>query len=115
MRPRTRRSSNCLVAARPAERLDGTMQDAFPLDEVRAARARARRMSDSALRDEVVELAQALIRIDTSNPPGNETPAAELLAEHLRGAGADCELLGPDPARLNLVAQGSAAAGRDPR
>ena len=23
---------NCLVAARPAERLDGTMQDAFPLD-----------------------------------------------------------------------------------
>ena len=26
---------NCLVAARPAERLDGTMQDAFPLDAVR--------------------------------------------------------------------------------
>ena len=26
---------NCLVAARPAERLDGTMQDAFPVDAVR--------------------------------------------------------------------------------
>lgn len=26
---------NCLVAARPAERLDGTMQDAFPIEEVR--------------------------------------------------------------------------------
>ena len=26
---------NCLVAARPAERLDGTVQDAFPVDEVR--------------------------------------------------------------------------------
>jgi D-aminopeptidase len=26
---------NCLVAARPAERLDGTMQDAFPVDVVR--------------------------------------------------------------------------------
>ena len=26
---------NCLVAARPAERLDGSMQDAFPIDEVR--------------------------------------------------------------------------------
>ena len=62
-------------------------------------------MSDSALRDEVVELAQALIRLDTSNPPGNETPAAELLAEYLRGAGAECELIGPDPARLNLVAR----------
>ena len=71
-------------------------------------------MSDPALRDEVVELAQALIRLDTSNPPGNETPAAELLAEHLRGAGVDCELIGPDPARLNL-SRGSGAAGRDRR
>ena len=26
---------NCLVAATPAERLDGTMQDAFPIDRVR--------------------------------------------------------------------------------
>ncbi len=26
---------NCLVAARPAERLDGTMQEAFPIDAVR--------------------------------------------------------------------------------
>ena len=26
---------NCLVAARPAERLDGTMQDAFPTEAVR--------------------------------------------------------------------------------
>ena len=62
-------------------------------------------MSDSKLREEVVELARALIRIDTSNPPGNETPAAELLAEHLRAAGAECELIGPDPTRLNLVAR----------
>ena len=26
---------NCLVAAKPAERLDGTMQDAFPVDRAR--------------------------------------------------------------------------------
>jgi D-aminopeptidase len=31
---------NCLVAARPAERLDGTMQDAFPVDLVRELAAR---------------------------------------------------------------------------
>ena len=30
---------NCLVAARPAERLDGTMQEAFPIDAVRKATA----------------------------------------------------------------------------
>jgi D-aminopeptidase len=33
---------NCLVAARPAERLDGTLQDGFPVERVRAlARERA--------------------------------------------------------------------------
>jgi acetylornithine deacetylase/succinyl-diaminopimelate desuccinylase-like protein len=68
-------------------------------------------MNDSRLREEVVGLAQELIRLDTSNPPGNETPAAELLAEYLRGAGVDCELLGPDPARLNLVARISGNGG----
>jgi acetylornithine deacetylase/succinyl-diaminopimelate desuccinylase-like protein len=62
-------------------------------------------VSDSGLRDEVVELAQALIRVDTSNPPGSETPAAELLAAYLNAAGIDCELIGPDPERLNLVAR----------
>jgi acetylornithine deacetylase/succinyl-diaminopimelate desuccinylase-like protein len=62
-------------------------------------------MADPGLRDEVVELARELIRVDTSNPPGNETPAAELLAAYLRRAGVEPELVGPDPDRLNLVAR----------
>ena len=62
-------------------------------------------MTDAGLRDEVVGLAQALIRLDTSNPPGNETPAAQLLADYLGAAGVECELVGPDPERLNLVAR----------
>ena len=62
-------------------------------------------MSDPDLREEVVGLARELIRFDTSNPPGNETPAAEQLAAYLRGAGVECELVGPDPTRLNLVAR----------
>ena len=32
---------NCLLAARPAERLDGSMQDRFPVERVRAAASRA--------------------------------------------------------------------------
>jgi acetylornithine deacetylase/succinyl-diaminopimelate desuccinylase-like protein len=44
-----------------------------------------------ALEQEVVDLARALVRLDTSNPPGNETPAAELLADHLAAAGAEIE------------------------
>jgi acetylornithine deacetylase/succinyl-diaminopimelate desuccinylase-like protein len=62
-------------------------------------------MGEPDLREEVVGLARDLIRLDTSNPPGNETPAAELLATYLRPAGLECELIGPDPARLNLVAR----------
>ncbi len=69
-----------------------------PAEAPRAAAA-------AGLEPEVVELARALIRVDTSNPPGRETPAAELLAEYLRGAGLEPELIGPDPERLNLVAR----------
>jgi acetylornithine deacetylase/succinyl-diaminopimelate desuccinylase-like protein len=54
---------------------------------------------------EAVALLQELIRIDTSNPPGNEERAQELLAETLSGAGFDCELLAAEPGRPNLVAR----------
>lgn len=36
---------------------------------------------------EPVELLRELLRIDTTNPPGNEGPAAELLESHLQAAG----------------------------
>ena len=57
------------------------------------------------LRDEVLELARRLIALDTSNPPGAETAAAELLGSYLRANGVESELCGPDPERLNLVAR----------
>src|SRR6185503_2001026 len=43
--------------------------------------------------------------IDTANPPGNEQPAQELLAETLTEAGFECELLTAEPGRPNLVAR----------
>jgi acetylornithine deacetylase/succinyl-diaminopimelate desuccinylase-like protein len=54
---------------------------------------------------EATELLQRLIRIDTSNPPGNERPAQEMLHELLSGAGFECELAARDPERPNLVAR----------
>ncbi len=57
------------------------------------------------LQDEAVGLLRDLIRIDTSNPPGNETAAAELVASYLAESGVASELIGPDPARLNLIAR----------
>jgi acetylornithine deacetylase/succinyl-diaminopimelate desuccinylase-like protein len=52
-----------------------------------------------------VELLRELLRIDTSNPPGRETPAAQLLARYLEDNGVECELVYRDPARANLVAR----------
>ena len=54
---------------------------------------------------EAIELLQRLLRINTINPPGNERPAQEPLASHLRGAGLEVTLVGDDPARPNLVAR----------
>ena len=54
---------------------------------------------------EVVELLQELLRLDTTNPPGNETPAAELLGAYLEANGVACELYAKEPERANLVAR----------
>jgi acetylornithine deacetylase/succinyl-diaminopimelate desuccinylase-like protein len=54
---------------------------------------------------EVVDLLQRLIRVDTTNPPGNETAAAEVLREYLEAAGVECELYAKVPERANLVAR----------
>ncbi len=58
-----------------------------------------------SLREEATELLQRLIKLDTVNPPGNETPAAELLRDYLEDAGARCELYAKVPERANLVAR----------
>jgi acetylornithine deacetylase/succinyl-diaminopimelate desuccinylase-like protein len=57
------------------------------------------------LRQEATELLQELIRIDTTNPPGNETRAAEVLRDYLEDAGVSCELYAKIPERANLVAR----------
>ena len=62
-------------------------------------------MATVSLREEVTELLQRLIRLDTVNPPGNETRAAELLRGYLEEHGVACELYAKVPERANLVAR----------
>jgi acetylornithine deacetylase/succinyl-diaminopimelate desuccinylase-like protein len=62
-------------------------------------------MATVTLRAEVTELLQELIRVDTTNPPGNETAAAELLRGYLEENGVVCELYAKVPERANLVAR----------
>lgn len=54
---------------------------------------------------ETVRHLQALIRIPTVNPPGNEKPAAEYLAGVLAAEGYDPVLLESAPGRGNIVAR----------
>ena len=53
----------------------------------------------------MTRLLQELIRLDTVNPPGNETQAAELLRDYLAESGVESELFAKVPERANLVAR----------
>jgi acetylornithine deacetylase/succinyl-diaminopimelate desuccinylase-like protein len=68
-------------------------------------------MSQPTAAAESEELLRELIRFDTVNPPGNERPAQEYLADHLERAGFECELLGAEPGRPNLIARLRPSAG----
>lgn len=58
-----------------------------------------------SLRGEVTELLQELVRLDTVNPPGNETRAVEALEAYLERNGVATTRLAKTPERANLVAR----------
>jgi acetylornithine deacetylase/succinyl-diaminopimelate desuccinylase family protein len=60
---------------------------------------------------ETIALLQRLLRVNTENPPGNEGPAARLLADHLRPLGFETEYHEPAPERGSLVARLRGAGG----
>ena len=55
--------------------------------------------------DLAVRYLPELIRLDTTNPPGNETRVARYLKQVADREGIAAELLGDDPQRLNFVAR----------
>jgi acetylornithine deacetylase/succinyl-diaminopimelate desuccinylase-like protein len=57
------------------------------------------------IRDEAVARLQHLLRIDTTNPPGNESAAAEYLAELLRAEGFEPRLLEKVAGRPSVIAR----------
>ena len=58
-----------------------------------------------AVGEEAINHLVNLVRIDTSNPPGNETLAANYVRDALAAEGIDSELYALDPERANLVAR----------
>jgi acetylornithine deacetylase/succinyl-diaminopimelate desuccinylase-like protein len=55
--------------------------------------------------DELLQHFQALLRLNTSNPPGNERLVTDYLKQVLEDEGIPVQILALDPARPNLVAR----------
>ena len=85
-------AATILCVALSAVPLASDAQDRYPVDW-------------PAVETESMEHFSALLRIDTSNPPGNETEAARYLQGILQQEGIEAELFALDPTRANLVAR----------
>src|SRR2546425_3284205 len=58
-----------------------------------------------AIEDETMVHYRAVLRLDTSNPPGNETQVADYVKEVLDKEGIPAKILALDPKRANVVAR----------
>ena len=59
----------------------------------------------AAIEQETMQHFQALLRLDTSSPPGNEIRAVDYLAQVLKREGISYDVFAKDPQRPNLVAR----------
>jgi acetylornithine deacetylase/succinyl-diaminopimelate desuccinylase-like protein len=59
----------------------------------------------SKINDEAMRHFQALVQIDSSDPPGNETHVAEYVKKTLEAEGIPVMLVAKDPARANVIAR----------
>jgi acetylornithine deacetylase/succinyl-diaminopimelate desuccinylase-like protein len=66
------------------------------------------------LGDEARRLCQALLRMDTTNPPGNERICADYLAASLAEVGYQPELIEPAPGRANLIVRHRGTGAKPP-
>jgi acetylornithine deacetylase/succinyl-diaminopimelate desuccinylase-like protein len=66
------------------------------------------------LEPEILDRFTTLLKIDTSNPPGNETLAANAVKAVLEHEGVPVKLFALDPARANLVARIKGSGSKKP-
>ena len=71
-------------------------------------------MTLPTLAEDSKRLCQQLLRIDTTNPPGNERVAAELVAASLAEAGFKPELLEAQPDRTNVIVRHRGTGAKPP-
>lgn len=108
----TRRASASLLAiattltAVPYTMLAATVPASVPsVSSVHSARAAPQNAPDfDALAKEATSLLQEYIRVDTTNPPGNERRAADFFKKVFDREGIPCEILDMGNNRANVVA-----------
>jgi acetylornithine deacetylase/succinyl-diaminopimelate desuccinylase-like protein len=83
----------------------------LPLLIAAAGLALAQQPDWSRHQDETMRHFQALVRMDTSDPPGNEKPAVDYLKQVLEAEGIPVKVFALEPHRPNLVAR-IAGSGR---
>ena len=54
--------------------------------------------------NKVIDLLRSILRINTENPPGNESPVAHLLGDYLKPLGFEIQYFEPEPNRTSLLA-----------
>src|SRR5919206_637486 len=84
------------------------------LSTTRVATAQQREIDFDALRDETVRVMSEYLRINTSNPPGNELKTARWLKAFLAREGIEGEILDTaelGPGRANFYARLRASGG----
>jgi acetylornithine deacetylase/succinyl-diaminopimelate desuccinylase-like protein len=67
--------------------------------------ARAQNIDWTKVDEEALRHFQALVQIDSTDPPGNETRVAEYVKKTLEDAGIPVTLAAKDPARANVIAR----------
>lgn len=70
-----------------------------------SVRAVAGEVDWDSVEREAADLLARYIRMDTTNPPGNEDAAAELLAQHFRGEGIPVQVFESEPKRASILAK----------
>src|SRR5437016_174689 len=94
------------AARRPAPPLAGPSSAPVYVTPAAAALLAAPTEADwAALGDEATALLSQYLRINTTNPPGNEIVAARWLAQVLRREGIEARIFEPAPGKANLYAR----------
>src|SRR6202790_1347902 len=81
------------------------MRTAYLLSLVFGGLASAQSVDWPKVNNELLRHYQALVRIDTTDPPGNETKAVDYIRQVLEAEGIPVIVTAKDPARANLIAR----------